>query len=57
MFFAALTSASKIDPQLVQTKHDRLIRLAASTARQALQRCEVSAGSITMSFEPYQADL
>ena len=41
MFFAALTSASKIDPQLVQTKRDRLMRLAASTVPQALQHCEV----------------
>jgi hypothetical protein len=32
MFFAALTSASNVDPQLVQTKRDRLMRLAASTA-------------------------
>jgi hypothetical protein len=30
MFFAALTSASKMLPQLVQTKRDRLMRLAAS---------------------------
>jgi hypothetical protein len=42
MFCAALTSASKIDPQLVQTKRDRLMRLAASTVPQALQHCEVS---------------
>lgn len=27
MFFAALTSASKVLPQLVQTKRDRLTRL------------------------------
>jgi hypothetical protein len=38
MFCAALTSASKIDPQLVQTKRDRLMRLAASTVPQALQQ-------------------
>jgi hypothetical protein len=30
MFFAALTSASNIVPQLVQTKRDRLIRLATA---------------------------
>jgi hypothetical protein len=34
MFLAAFTSASKIDPQLVQTKRDRLMRLAASTVPQ-----------------------
>jgi hypothetical protein len=32
MFFAALTWASDIVPQLIQTKRDRLIRLAALTA-------------------------
>jgi hypothetical protein len=48
MFFAALTSASKIDPQLVQTKRDRLMRLAASTVPQAWQHCDVCAGSTTM---------
>ena len=53
MFFAAFTSASKIDPQLVQTKRERLMRLAASTARQALHVCEVWAGSTTTSVEPY----
>jgi hypothetical protein len=46
--FAALTSASKMLPLLVQTKRDRLMRLAASTVPQALQHCEVSAGSMTM---------
>jgi hypothetical protein len=30
MFFAAITSAPKIDPQLVQTKRDRLMRLSAT---------------------------
>jgi hypothetical protein len=40
--FAALTSASKMLPLLVQTKRDRLMRLAASTVPQALQHCEVS---------------
>jgi hypothetical protein len=53
MFFAALTSASKIDPQLVQTKRERLTRLAASTARQALHVCELCAGSTTTSLTPY----
>jgi hypothetical protein len=38
-------AASKIDPQLVQTKRDRLMRLSASTVPQELQRCDVSAGS------------
>src|ERR1700681_1720297 len=42
MFFAALTSASKMLPQLVQTKRDRLMRLAAST---------------TMIRDPYQGAL
>jgi hypothetical protein len=32
IFLAALMSASKSDPQLVQTKRERLMRLAASTA-------------------------
>jgi hypothetical protein len=45
MFFAALTSASKMLPQLVQTKRDRLMRLEAATVPQALQHCEVSARS------------
>lgn len=36
MFLAALTSASRIDLQLVQTKRERLMRLSASTAWQAL---------------------
>jgi hypothetical protein len=40
--FAALTSASKMLPLLVQTKRDRLMRLGASTVPQALQHCEVS---------------
>jgi hypothetical protein len=53
MFFAALTSASKMLPQLVQTKRDRLMRLGASTVPQALQHCEVSAGSMTMIRDPY----
>jgi hypothetical protein len=39
MFFAALTSASKMLPQPVQTKRDRLMRLSASTVPQALQFC------------------
>jgi hypothetical protein len=51
--FAALTSASKMLPLLVQTKRDRLMRLAASTVPQALQHCEVSAGSMTMIRDPY----
>jgi hypothetical protein len=38
MFFAAFTSASKIDPQLVQTKRERLIRLAAPTALRSITR-------------------
>jgi hypothetical protein len=38
MFFAALTSASKMLPQLVQTKVDRLMRFAASTVPQACAR-------------------
>ena len=57
MFFAALTSASNIVPQLVQTKRDRLIRLAASIAREALHVCEVCGGSTTTSFEPYHRHL
>jgi hypothetical protein len=48
MFFAALTSTSKMLPQLVQTKRDRPMRLAVSTAPQALQHCDVSAGWTTM---------
>jgi hypothetical protein len=36
MFCAALTSASAITPQDVQTNCERLMRLAASTAPQAL---------------------
>jgi hypothetical protein len=35
MFFAVLTSASKMLPQLVQTKGDRPMRLAASTVPKA----------------------
>jgi hypothetical protein len=53
MFFAALTSASKMLPQLVQTKRDRLTRLGASTVPEALQHCEVSAGSMAMIRDPY----
>jgi len=34
-------------------KRDRPMRLAASTARQALQVYDVCAGSTTTSFEPY----
>jgi len=36
MSLAALTSASRIEPQLVQTKRERLMRLSAWTAWQAL---------------------
>lgn len=53
MFFAALTSASNSVPQLVQTKRDRLMRLAPSIAWQALHVCDVWAGSTTTTFEPY----
>jgi hypothetical protein len=38
MFFAALTSASKMPPLLVQTKGERLMRLAASTVPQVCSR-------------------
>jgi hypothetical protein len=38
MFFEALSSASKMMPQLVQTKRERLIRLAASMVPQACGR-------------------
>src|ERR1700692_1845326 len=51
--FAAFTAASKMLPLLVQTKRDRPMRLAASTVPQALQHCEVSAGSMTMIRDPY----
>nr|WP_249209802.1 hypothetical protein [Bradyrhizobium manausense] len=57
MFFAALTSASNILPQLVQTKRDRLMQLAASTAPQALQVCDMCAGSTTVIREPYHVAL
>ncbi|MEI9923513.1 MAG: hypothetical protein WDN50_08275 [Bradyrhizobium sp.] len=35
-----MTSVSKMLPQLVQTKRDRLMRLAASIVLQELQHCE-----------------
>lgn len=57
MFFAALTSATKMLPQLVQTKRDRLMRLTASTVPQALLHCEVSAGSTATIRKPYHAAL
>jgi hypothetical protein len=52
MFFAALTSPSEMLPQLLHTKRDRLMRLAALTVSQALQRCDVSAVSTTMIRDP-----
>jgi hypothetical protein len=41
MFCAAWTLASAMSLQRVQRNCDRLMRLAASTAPQALHRCEV----------------